>query len=99
MEVDSFDEGCVVDDGEDNVYAKGAGIVSVVAGTGGADLWDVDTDDPEAGYFVEWMGANSSDPRKGFVRFMVSGTEISAEFVGSTTSSRFTDGFTIGEPE
>src|SRR5919202_25608 len=95
VEIDSFDKNCVIDDGEDNVYTKGAGAVFVVAGTAGADLFDVDNSDPEAGYFVKWMGANR-DPRKGFMRFAVSSTEISAEFVGYTTTSSFTDEFTIG---
>jgi hypothetical protein len=98
LEVDSFDEDCVVDDGEDDAYERGAGTVSVVAGTGGADLYEIDAHDPETGYFVEWMGANS-EPRKGFVRFAVSAKEISAEFVGSTETSSFADGFTIEGPE
>ncbi len=97
VEIDSFDNNCVVDDGEDDTYTKGAGTVFIVVGTAGAELYDIDTSDPEAGYFVKWMGANS-DPRKGFMRFTVSGTEISGEFIGSTTTSDFTDNFTIRTP-
>ena len=98
VEVDSFDSDCVVDDGEDDSYTKGAGTVFVVTWAAGAELYDVNPDDPEAGYFVEWMGANS-DPRKGFVESTVSETDLAVEFVGSTATSDFADEFAIGEPE
>lgn len=97
VKVDSFEGGCVVDEGEDNLYTRGAGTVFVVTGAAGAKLYEINPDDPEAGYFVKWMGANSA-PRKGFTKFMVSNTEISAEFVGSTPTSNFTDEFTIRAP-
>lgn len=92
--VDEFNRGCVVDDGQDNVYTKGKGAVFVVVGTGGAPLYEVNPQDPEAGYFVKWMGANSQ-PRKGFIRFTVSATAISAQFVGTTPTSSFDDSFVI----
>jgi hypothetical protein len=92
--VDSFDEDCVVDDGEDDAYAKGAGPVFVVTGAAGAELYETNPNDPEAGYFVAWMGANSA-PRKGFTKVTVAKEEISSEFVGSTPTSGFADGFRI----
>jgi len=94
VKVDSFDADCVVDSGEDNAYTKGAGSVFVTTGTAGAELYDIKSKDPEAGYFVRWMGANS-DPRKGLTKFAVSREEISAEFVGSTSTSDFADRFAI----
>jgi hypothetical protein len=94
VKVDSFDDDCVVDSGEDDAYTKGAGPVFVVTGAAGAELYEANPDDPEAGYFVEWMGANS-DPRKGFTKSTVSREEISTEFVGSTSTSDFVDKFTI----
>jgi hypothetical protein len=94
VEVDSFDEDCVVDDGEDNAYAKGAGPVFVVTGAAGAKLYETNPNDPEAGYFVAWMGSNSA-PRKGFTKFTVSKEEIRSEFVGSTSTSGFADEFKI----
>jgi hypothetical protein len=97
VKVDSFDDGCVADSGEDDVYSRGSGTVFVVTGTAGAELYKVNPHDPEAGYFVEWMGANR-DPRKGFTKFAVSRTVISAEFVGSTPTSNFTDAFRIRSP-
>jgi hypothetical protein len=86
----------VVDSGEDDAYEKGAGSVFVTTGAAGADLYETNAEDPEAGYFVKWMGANS-DPRKGFAKFTLSRGEISAKFVGSTSTSDFTDRFRIGE--
>jgi hypothetical protein len=94
VKVDSFDDDCVVDNGEDNAYTKGSGPVFVVTGAAGARLYETNPDDPEAGYFVKWMGANS-DRRKGFTKFTVSKKELSAEYVGSTSTSDFTDRFTI----
>jgi hypothetical protein len=92
--VDSYNPACVADDGSDNQYVRGAGTVLVIDGTFGKSLVDVNPADPEAGYFVSWMGYNSN-ARKGFVKFTVSASQISAEFVGSTSTSTFTDNFTI----
>lgn len=92
--IDAFDSRCVVDNGDNQVYARGAGSVFVIVGTGGADLWNIDTEDTEAGYFATWMGANIR-PRKGFLRCSVSAKEIFAGFVGSTATSDFTDSFCI----
>lgn len=92
--IDSFNGNCVVDDGKDGQYKKARGSVFVTVGTAGADLYDIDTKDSEAGYFASWMGANIN-PRKGFMKFVLSRNQISAEFVGSTTTSNFTDRFVI----
>ena len=92
--IEGYNAGCVADGGADNLYAKGVGPVFVVIGTGGGDLYDIDTNDPEAGNFARWMGKNSN-PRKGFLKVAVSRTELVATFVGSTATSDFADGFTI----
>ena len=97
VEVDAFNPDCVVDDGPDDLYRKGAGIIAVTVGTGGGDLYDLDLADPEAGYFARWMGANA-DPRKGFVEVRVSDEELTAAFVGTTPTSDFADGFKIVTP-
>jgi hypothetical protein len=94
----SFNTSCVMDDGADGLYTKGVGPVFVIAGTGGEGLYEINTADPEAGYFANWMGANST-PTKGFVKFTVSHTEIRAEFVGSTTAFNFTDNFSVQQPK
>ncbi|MGH9379396.1 MAG: metallophosphoesterase [Thermoanaerobaculia bacterium] len=92
--VDAYSRRCVTDDGEDGHYAQGAGAVFVTVGTAGADLYEVNPDDPEAGYMARWMGANA-EPRNGFLRVALSERELAAEFVGSTTTSSFRDAFRI----
>ncbi|MDQ1499654.1 MAG: hypothetical protein QOI86_2994 [Actinomycetota bacterium] len=89
----SFNAACVTDDGVDNAYTKGAGPVTVIAGTGGNSLYPVSTTDPEAPYFAQLMGSNSN-PTKGFVRYEVSADRISARFVRSAGGS-LSDSFTI----
>lgn len=93
--VDSFNASCVADDGADGNYTRGAGMVMVIAGTGGAGLVDINPSDNESGYFAKWMGANSN-PRHGFMKINVSSDQLNVSFVGSTSSSNFTDSFTIG---
>lgn len=92
--VDSFNGACVTNGGNDGVYPRGAGTILVIAGTGGGELYDASPDDSEAGYFAKWMGANVN-PRKGFMRYVVTSEEIRAEFVGSTATSDFADRFAI----
>jgi len=91
--VNSFRAGCVTDDGSDNAYAKGAGTVVVIAGTGGESLFSINSSDPEAPYFAKTMGSNSN-PTKGFMKYTVSDTQLSAKFVRSAGGT-FTDSFTI----
>lgn len=92
--VDAFDSDCVVDDGEDDSYTKGAGPVFVVNGVGGSKFYDVNPDDPEAGYFVTWMGQNK-DTTSGFLRVELTADRLDAEFVNATQASDFEDAFTI----
>lgn len=84
---------CVVDDGADGVYTKGAGTLMVIAGTGGKGLYNIAPGDSEAGYFAKSMGANSN-ARKGFVKYTLSAQQLTAQFIGATAGS-FTDSFTI----
>jgi len=92
--IDAFDERCVVVSACENEYVRGAGAVFVIVGTAGAELWEIDLADSEAGYFVTWMGSNVQ-PRKGFLRCVVSRTELFCEFVGSTVTSAYADSFRI----
>lgn len=94
--VDAFDPDCVVDDGEDGEYRQGEGPVFLIAGTGGGDLYDVNPDDPEAGYFATASGRNEN-ARWGFVELTVTETELSAAFVPSS-GGRFADEFLIRGP-
>jgi Calcineurin-like phosphoesterase len=93
--VDSFEPACVVDD--DDVYRKGAGSVFVVAGAGGAELYPIHSNDPEAGYFVAAMGRNTPGQRHGFAMLTISERRLLVRFVGSTPGS-FADRFEIESP-
>jgi calcineurin-like phosphoesterase family protein len=92
--VNRFESACVTGDGAAGRYARGSGPVFVITGAFGQGLYAVDPQDPEAGYFARWMGVNAN-PTHGFLRVVVSATELSAEFVSSAGGS-FTDRFTIG---
>lgn len=92
--VDDSSRRCVVDDGQDGLYTKGDGAVFVTVATAGSHLYEVDPEDPEAGYMARWMGANA-EPRNGYLRVALSERELAAEFVGSTDTSSFRDAFRI----
>jgi Calcineurin-like phosphoesterase len=90
--VDQFDRDCVVADGD--TYRKGGGSVFVVSGAGGAELYPVDPNDPEAGYFAAAMGGNTRGNRHGFAMLTISPRRLDVRFVGSTRGS-FADRFRI----
>ncbi len=90
--VNNYKSSCIVDDGSDNIYAKGKGPIIVIAGAFGKSLYDIDTADSEAGYFAKWMGDNIA-PSYGFVKYTLSSTELSAEYISS--SGTFKDSFSI----
>lgn len=90
----AFEAGCVVDDGSDRDYTRGAGSVVVIAGTGGRDLIPFDTSNPHADYFAAW----AQDPAalgKGVVSFRVSSDRITYQTYFSGT---YSDGFTLATP-
>ena len=87
----SFNSHCVVD--SDNQFAYGAGTVIATVGVGGVGINSQDPSDPEAGYFSTYQGSNSN-PTFGFLKFTISPTTISAQFVRGA-GGNFTDSFTI----
>ena len=89
--IDRFDRDCVVD--EDNSFEKGAGSVFVVSGAGGGELYPLQDNDPDAGYFAATMGRNS-EPRHGFAMLSFSPRALSVRFVGSSPGG-FEDRFEI----
>jgi hypothetical protein len=95
MAIGRYQSGCVADDGADNTYAKDAGPVVVISGTAGITLRPMFPRDPEAPYFVKLMGSNLN-PSKGFMRFAVTPTQLTAQFV--PTAGTFSDAFTIAAP-
>ena len=67
--------GCVVDDGFDNIYPKGAGSVDVIAGTFGRGLYNTYPADPESPYFVRLDNTSH-----GFMQYTVTADRIDASF-------------------
>jgi hypothetical protein len=87
-----YEPACVADDGSDGVYS-GSGTVFVITGSGGRSLTTINTADAEYPYVTRWLGGQSSNTGQGFLKLVVTATEIRGEFVGSTTT--YTDTFTI----
>ena len=92
LPIDGFDAACVADGGFER-YVQGRGTVSVVVGTAGQPLYELNPEDPEAGYFVRWMGADTA--RNGLLRIEVTDSALAGQFVGSTATSSFSDRFVI----
>ncbi|MGH2720853.1 MAG: choice-of-anchor D domain-containing protein [Actinomycetota bacterium] len=90
----AYKAACVADDGADDTYTKGRGPVSVVVGTGGGALFDIDAGDPQAGYFARHMGDNDASKKHGVLRFDVSPTAITGQYA-SGQAGAFSDTFTI----
>lgn len=91
----SFNSNCVVDDGADNAYNKDSGSVIVIAGMGGHELYNINTTDPDNGYFARLMALNA-EPTHGIVRFTLSGTQLTSEFVRAS-GANFRDIFSISK--
>jgi 3',5'-cyclic AMP phosphodiesterase CpdA len=81
---------CVVDGG--NRLEQGRGTVFVTVGTGGRELRDVHTDDPEAPYFAAWSGANA-EPSFGNLDVRLTESTLEARFVAAVGS--FDDRFRL----
>jgi hypothetical protein len=86
----SITPACIADADDD--LRQGSGAVFVTVGTGGTTLRDVDPNDPEAGYFAAWSGANA-DPSWGNLRVVLSRRLLEAEFVPAVGG--FSDRFRI----
>jgi chitodextrinase len=86
--INAYDPDCVVDDGVDGAYPKGAGTVTVIDGSFGRGLYAINPGDPEAPYFVRMDSTTW-----GFTKYTVTADRIDARFVNSVGS--FTDAFSI----
>ncbi len=71
-----YNPACVVDDGLDGVYPKGAGMIDVIDGTFGRSLYNSSRSDPEAPYFAKLDGTTH-----GFMQYDVTATRLDASFV------------------
>jgi hypothetical protein len=86
-----YDSDCVIDDGTDGAYAKGAGSVLAIAANFGRSSNAINTSDPEAPYFSAWMDPSLNS--RGFLLFSVSRDTINAQFVSGNGS--YSDSFVI----
>ncbi len=84
----AYNGNCVVDDGADSAYVKGAGTIFVISGSVGRCCTAIDGSDPEAAYF-----ARADHSSNGFVKYAVSASGIDAQFAAST--GVFSDAFAI----
>jgi hypothetical protein len=71
-----YNPACVVDDGLDGVYPKGAGMIDVIDGTFGRSLYTSSRSDPEAPYFAKLDGTTH-----GFMQYTVTANRLDASFV------------------
>jgi hypothetical protein len=90
--IDAYDPACVADHGT-HEYVQGRGTIEAIVATGGQEMYTLNPQDPEAGYFVQWMGAERA--RHGLLRIEISREMLSAAFVPATDTSDFADRFVI----
>jgi hypothetical protein len=83
-----YNAACVVDDGIDGVYPKGAGTVDVIDGTFGRGQYAVSRTDPEAPYFAKMDGTSN-----GFMQYTLTADRLDATFV--RTGGALNDAFSI----
>lgn len=89
----TYNAGCVVDDGSDNIYSKGAGSVLNIVGTGGIGNYDINAADAEALYFARSNGVNAN-PTVGFLKAVVTDISMTITF-HPMNGPDFTDSFMI----
>jgi hypothetical protein len=79
--------------GTGNSPVQGSGTVFVTVGVGGVGLYNVQNNDPEAGYFVTWSGKNRN-PTLGTLDVTATADELAARFVPAEGYS-FSDSFRL----
>ncbi len=87
---------CIVDDGSDNNYQHGKGMILVITGTGGIGHYDTNPLDVRAPYFAKWMGNTTTDITYGYTQVSVTDTALNVNFVRSA-GGNFTDAFSISD--
>ncbi len=85
LTIDGFSEGCVGDSRPTNAYTKGSGPVDIITATGGKSAYNINTNDPEAGYFLSASGANNNQSFGNLV-LTINGNELEGEFRSVTGS-------------
>jgi hypothetical protein len=87
----AFSSGCLAD--SDNSMVQGEGTVFATIGTGGVGLYNINSNDPEMGYFATASGKNRN-PALGTLDVKAASSELTARFVPAKGYS-LTDSFTI----
>ena len=83
--INTFSPACVSD--SDGSHQSGDGTVLVVSAAVRDDsLYAVSGSDTEAGYFADYMGANSVNSGAGYVKVTATPDSLIVEFIGVTTS-------------
>ena len=86
----SYNSNCVVDDGTDNMFTKGAGTVFVIQGIGGVGIRPMGSgSEPDLQYFYKIMGSDGCRPsgiscpsnKFGFMKYTVSSERIDVQTV------------------
>lgn len=90
-----YDAPCVHDDGADQQYPRGGGMLLTIVGTGGESLYPSNPADSEAGYFARIFVPTVDTPSYGFLKVTVTATQLSGQFIPTTAGATFTDAFTI----
>ncbi|QNN52275.1 metallophosphoesterase [Nocardioides mesophilus] len=83
-----FDRDCVVDNGADNAYRAGRGLVQVTSGRVGGRYQGIDPNDPDRRWFVK-----AGDRTTGWTKVAVTPRRLTATYVN--TSGGMQDTFTI----
>jgi hypothetical protein len=65
----------------------------VITAAGGISIYNINMPDPEAGYFVTWMG-NNANSTYGFTKVTISASQLLAQFIGAAGGT-FSDSFSI----
>lgn len=86
-----FSAPCLTD--KDGSMEQGSGTVFVTVGVGGTGLYEVNSNDPEVGYFSTWSGKNRN-PALGTLDVTAAANKLAARFVPASGYS-FTDSFTL----
>lgn len=87
---------CVNDDGFDQHYPRGGGMVLMMVGTGGVGISGSNLNDTEAGYFARLASTGVDAPSYGFMKFTITAAQLNAQFVTTSAGATFTDSFQIG---
>jgi hypothetical protein len=95
MTKDVYNATCAVHAGTSaDPYARGAGTVEVIAGTGGGNPYPMNPADGDMPYFTTTMGLEGTTFSYGYLAVQVTSSGISATFV-NTAETTFADSFAI----